>query len=66
MNYLQKIGVEVTWVKENNIEQYKQAVKSNTKVTAYTVAVPDLGKPRHCPGKILSIVVIAYRNSAVT
>ena len=32
MNYLQKIGVEVTWVKENNIEQYKQAVKGNTKV----------------------------------
>ena len=34
---LQKIGVEVTWVKENSIEQYKQAVKSNTKVRSYTI-----------------------------
>ena len=32
------------------------------------MAVPDLGKPGRCPGKILVnyIVVIAYGNSAVT
>ena len=30
--YLQKMGVELTWVKGSSIEQYKQAVKSNTKV----------------------------------
>jgi len=29
---LEKMGVEVTWVKGNSIEQYKQAVKANTKV----------------------------------
>lgn len=31
-HYLQKMNVELTWVKGSSIEQYKQAVKSNTKV----------------------------------
>ena len=29
---LKKFGVEVTWVKCNDIEAYSRAVKSNTKV----------------------------------
>ena len=31
-NILSKMGVETTWVKSGNVQEYRDAVKSNTKV----------------------------------
>ena len=36
-NILLKLGIEVTYIKGNSIEEFKQAIKENTKASVYSM-----------------------------